>query len=115
MSNSKQENLHNLVEQDLENLAEDFYYGHKGIQASLYLLRNGVPECKQDYMDAVMDMDRRIRVIDSAVPLAVYSPIQKLGVDTTGYVTVYYKDVGQGSKMEVMDIFSRWAILTNNL
>lgn len=116
MSNNKRDKLEATI-QDLEILAEEYYYGHKGIQASVYLLNEGVPENKQDYVDAVMDMDKRIRVIDVAVPISVYQPIQKLGIDTQGYVTVYFKEIeGQGTPPpEVMDIFSRWAILNNNL
>ena len=115
MSNSKRENL-DLVIQDLENMNEDFYYGNKDVTSALEILNYGAPETKQDYMDAVIRMDKSIRVIDTAVPMEVYSPIQKLGVNTDGYVTVYYQPIGQGmGKVEVMDIYSRWAILNNNL
>ena len=113
---NKRENL-DLVIQDLENMAEDFYYGHKSLNAALSILNNGVPETKEDYVTQVLQMDNRIKTIDYAVPIQIYSPCQKLGINTDMWVSVYWKAIeGQGiAKMGIMDIRSYWAHLNNNI
>ena len=71
---------------------------------------NKIPKSKGDYMSLVKEMDERIRVMDSAIPIGVSKELFTLGIDPSMMVMVYWRS----GKQEVVNIAAHWAYLENN-
>lgn len=69
-----------------------------------------IPKTKGDYMSLVEEIDPRVRVMDSAIPLKVSEELYALGIDSSMMVMVYWVS----GKQEVVNIAAHWAYLENN-
>ncbi len=69
-----------------------------------------IPKTKGDYMFLVKHMDHKIKEMDSAIPLNVANELKALGLTTSDFVIVYWRDGGE----ELLNIVAHWAVLINN-
>ncbi len=72
--------------------------------------KDKAPKSKNDYMTLVEEMDPRIRVMDTAIPLGISKELYDLGIDPSMMVMVYW----HSGKQEVVNIAAHWAYLENN-
>ena len=69
-----------------------------------------IPKSKGDYMYLVKKMDPRIKEMDSAIPLEVAIRLREMGLLTSDFVMMYWKN----GEIELVNILAHWAVLTNS-